>query len=141
MKPSESAIVFTHSSLHVSLHTRMSHCLSEADLRQLGESAIADYERRIALIPPDLSGPFNTEAMRLEDQLIGLYKMVVFCVKQEEDLSRVASLWAFMVGMCDHFAASLAKLKHDHPACGANAYYDRILDLRNKCQRLREMHD
>jgi hypothetical protein len=119
----------------------MSNCLSEADLRQLGESEVADSERRIALIPPNLSSPFNTEAMRLEDKLIVLYKMVVFCVKQEADLKQVASLWAFMVGMCDYFAASLAKLKNDHPACGANTYYDRILDLRNKCQRLQEMHE
>jgi hypothetical protein len=78
--------------------------------------------------------------MRLEDELIRIYKMVVFCVKEETDLEKVASLWGFMVGMCDFFAERLAKLKKAHPACGADSYYDRILDLRNKCHRLQQMH-
>jgi hypothetical protein len=124
----------------VILSFAMNNCVSEAHLWELGESAVADFDRRIASIPPDLCGRFNVEAMRLEDELIRLYKMVVFCVREESDLGKVASFWNLMVGMCDYFAQQLAKLKNAHPACGAESYYDRILDLRNKCHRLQEMH-
>ena len=118
----------------------MSNCLATEDLQQLGDSAIAESNLRIASLPPDLCWSFNIEAMRLQDELIRIYRMVVLCVKDEPDLGKVALFWSFMVGMCDDFAKSLQKLKNDHPACGANTYYDRILDLRNKCQRLQEMH-
>jgi hypothetical protein len=112
----------------------------QAHLQELGESAVAEYDRRIANIPPDFCAPFNIEAMRLEDELIRLYKLVVFCVREESDLGKVASSWGFMVGMCDRFAACLSELKIAHPTCGAELYYDNILDLRSKCQRLQEMH-
>jgi hypothetical protein len=118
----------------------MSDCVAELHLRELGESAVADCDRWIASIPPDLSAPFNIAAMRLEDELIRIYKQVVFCVREESDLQKVASWWGFMVGMSDFFAERVSRLKVAHPACGAESYYDRILDLRNKCQRLQEMH-
>jgi len=78
--------------------------------------------------------------MRLEDELIRLYRLVVFRVRSEEDLDKVASLWEFMVGMCDHVAERLGDLNTRQPAAGAAFYYDKILDLRNKCQRLQVMH-
>jgi hypothetical protein len=118
----------------------MSDCATPAHLRKLGESAVADSDRRIASIPPDLCGSFTIEAIRLEDDLIRIYKQVVLCVRDEPDLQKVASWWEFMVGMCDFFAERLSHLKTTHPACGADLYYDRILDLRNKCHRLQEMH-
>jgi hypothetical protein len=118
----------------------MSDCVAESHLRRLGESAVADSDRRIAGIPPDLCGAFNIEAMRLEDELIKIYKQVVLCVREESDLGKIASFWGFMVGMCDLFGERLSKLQTTHPACGAELFYDRILDLRNKCRRLQEMH-
>ena len=45
-----------------------------------------------------------------------------------------------MVEMCDEFLRRLSGLKERHPYCGAEIYYDRVLDLRNKCKRLQEMH-
>lgn len=114
--------------------------MPKAYLQELGESAMAESDRRIANIPAGLCTPFNTEAMRLEDELIRLYKLVVFCVREESDLGEVASWWGFMVGMCDHFGERLSKLRIAHPTCGAELYYDNILDLRSKCQRLQEMH-
>jgi hypothetical protein len=118
----------------------MSNSVAESHLRELGESAVADNDRWIASIPPELHAPFNIAAMRLEDELIRIYKQVVFCVRDESDLQKVASWWEFMVGMCDLFAERVSRLKAAHPGCGAESYYDRILDLRNKCQRLQEMH-
>jgi hypothetical protein len=75
----------------------MSDCVAESHLRELGESAVAEYDRRIASIPPELCAPFNITAMRFEDELLRIYKSVVFCVRDEQDLQKVASWWAFMV--------------------------------------------
>jgi len=55
-------------------------------------------------------------------------------------LEKVASWSGTMVSRCDEFAKRLRDLSVAHPACGAGYFYDRVLDLRNKCQRLREMH-
>ena len=118
----------------------MTDCVAESHLQELGESAVADYDRRVAAIPADLCAPFNIEAMRLEDELIRIYKLVVLCVREEQDLGKVASAWGFMVRMCDRFAERLLQLNVAHPTCGANFYYDKILDLRSKCKRLQDMH-
>jgi hypothetical protein len=118
----------------------MSACLDDKYLRELGDVAVADYERRISQIPPEMCAPFTLAAMRLEYELILLYKLVVLCARSEQDLNKVASLWEFMVDMCDAFAGRLKKLHDAHPSCGADSYYDKILDLKNKCRRLQEMH-
>ncbi|HEX3716501.1 MAG TPA: hypothetical protein VH595_00915 [Verrucomicrobiae bacterium] len=120
----------------------MNSCLQVQDkyLIELGDSAVAEYEQRIANIPPDLSSPFNVAAMRLQDELVCLYKLVALCARSEQNLDKVASLWEFMEGTCDRFAQELSKLHLEHPVCGADLYYNQILDLRNKCHRLREMH-
>jgi hypothetical protein len=118
----------------------MSECVSASDLEALGSSAVEDYDRRISEIPKSLSVPFNFEAGRLQDKLITLYQVVVMCVRHEEDLEKIASWWEIMGNICDIFAARLHKLHLDHPDCGAGLYYDNILDLKNKCRRLQEMH-
>jgi hypothetical protein len=118
----------------------MSACLEDRYLRELEDAAVADYDRRISQIPPDMCAPFNIEAMRLTDELIRLYRLVALCARGEQDLDKVAMLWQHMMHSCDAFADRLGKLHSDHPACGADAYYDGILDLKNKCRRLQEMH-
>ncbi|HEY3855592.1 MAG TPA: hypothetical protein VGO67_14470 [Verrucomicrobiae bacterium] len=118
----------------------MNSCIQDKDLQELADSDLAEFDKSIAGIRDNLYAPLNIEAMRLQDKLMQLHKLVVFFVRSEEDLNKVAELWEFMAGMCDHFAKRLHKLHAEHPACGANFYYDNILDLRNKCQRLQEMH-
>lgn len=118
----------------------MSNCATHSQLQQLGESAVAEFDSRIAGIPVGLCAAFQIEAMRLEDQLLFIHRLVALCAREEDDLEKVASLWEFMVSICDLFAERLSHLKNDHPACGAEQYYDRILDLRNKCHRLHQMH-
>jgi hypothetical protein len=118
----------------------MSECVTPSHLQELGESAVADFDSRVARLSGGLSGAFQIEAMRLQDQLLFIHRLVAMCARDERDLGRVSSLWGFMVGTCDRFAESLSKLIASHPACGAEQYYDRILDLRNKCRRLQEMH-
>lgn len=111
-----------------------------SQLQELGESTVADFDRRVASLPADLSAPFNQEAARLESELLVIYKMVVLHVRAEDDLDKVAAAWTRMVGICDVFAARLLTLSKAHPGCGAEAFHDRVLDLRNKCRRLEQLH-
>src|SRR3984957_17712683 len=102
----------------------MSNCATPSQLQQLGESAVAEFDARIAEIPEGLCAAFQIEAMRLEDHLLFIHRLVALCAREEQDLEKVASGWEFMVGMCDLFAKRLSRLDDDHPACGAVQHYD-----------------
>ena len=101
---------------------------------------MASFEQRLEAIPKDLSAPFHEEARQLEAELLTVYRVVVLCTRREEDLERVSKWWETMVRVCDEFAVRLSKLVAAHPACGAEQYYDRVLELRSKCLRLQKMH-
>lgn len=118
----------------------MNSCLAESDLQDLGNEMLAGFERRVAAIPSDLCAPFHTEARQLETELLSIYKFVALCARKADDLAQIARAWALMVHVCDESAKCLNHLLQQHPACGADTYYDRVLDLRNKCQRLQQMH-
>ena len=94
----------------------------------------------MAAIPSDLNAPFHAEARRLEAELLTVYRVVVLCTKREENLGRVSHWWGTMVRVCDEFAVRLGALVKAHPVCGAEPYYDRVLELRSKCLRLQKMH-
>lgn len=128
--------------MQVKNHTvsQMQTCVEEADLREMGQFIAADFDRRIALIPYDMCLAFHTEARQLETQLLTIYQLVARVTRRVDDLDKVASLWEAIVNLCDAFAGSLGKLVQQHPDCGASSYYDRVLDLRNKCHRLHQMH-
>ena len=119
---------------------RMQTCVEEADLREMGQTIAADFDRRIALIPADMCSAFHTEARQLETQLITIYQLVARVTRKVDDLDKIASLWEAFVNLCDGFAGKLGNLVEQHPDCGASSYYDRVLDLRNKCHRLHQMH-
>jgi hypothetical protein len=119
---------------------RMDNCLTGSDFKELGDSMILDFDRRIANIPSELCGPFHHEASRLEDGLLNIYKVMVLHVRRLDDLERIAEAWSVMVMVCDEAARKLHSLQEAHPHCGAQYYYDRVLDLRNKCQRIQMMH-
>ena len=101
---------------------------------------LADFDRRLLGLPDDLCAPFHDEARQLETELLLLYKATVMCVRREPDIKIVESRWSDMVKICNGFLAKLKQLSDKHPGCGADIYYDRALDLRNKCTRLQEMH-
>lgn len=117
-----------------------STCLPEIELKELGDSMITGFALRVASIPQDMCAPFHQEARQLEVELLTIYKMVALCVKKDEDLNMVSKRWAAVVQMCDNSANQLNQLVQRHPYCGAASYYDRVLDLRNKCLRLQQMH-
>ena len=118
----------------------MNNCLTDLDLKELGDSMIDAFDKRVALIPNDLCAPFHQEARQLETELLTIYRVVALTVRKEENLDLVAASWGSMVSMCDAFGKILGNLKQKHPHCGAESYYDRVLDLRNKCNRLQMMH-
>jgi hypothetical protein len=118
----------------------MRSCFDTSDVLELSRATLDDTNRRLEAIPVDLCAPFYAEAANLEQQLLGIYRTVTLCVRKEEDLDKVAAWWQAMTSICDEFGGRLAMLSNEHPPCGAEFFYDRVLDLRNKCQRLQEMH-
>jgi hypothetical protein len=115
-------------------------CFTESDVQELGRTVLAEFDRRFLALPEDLCAPFHDEARQLETELMSLYRATVMCVRREEDINRVAARWGEMVEICEGCLTRLAKVSEKHPDCGANLYYDRVLELRSKCQRLQEMH-
>lgn len=118
----------------------MTECLDKSDLELVAQSTLNRFDDEVAALEPELCVPFNQVARTLEGKLLTIYEFVVRIVRREDDIGKVASLWAAMVSQCDAFAQRLRQLSVAHPACGAEFYYDRVLDLRNKCQRLQQMH-
>lgn len=118
----------------------MNERLVDSDLLELSNGSLAAFDQRIASIPRELSAPFHEEARQLEAELLTVYRVVVLCTKKEDNLDTVADWWGTMVRVCDDFAARLNRLTTEHPHCGAGHYYDRVLDLRNKCLRLQKTH-
>jgi hypothetical protein len=111
-----------------------------SDVLELSRATLDETNRRLEAIPADLCAPFYAEAANLEQQLLGIYRTVTLCVRKEEALDEVAAWWHAMTSICDEFSGRLAMLSNEHPLCGAEMFYDRVLDLRNRCQRLQEMH-
>jgi hypothetical protein len=118
----------------------MSPCFDTSDVLELSRATLDETNRRLEAIPVDLCAPFYAEAANLEQQLLAIYRTVTLCVRKEDDLNKIAAWWQAMTNVCDEFGARLAILSNEHPACGAEIFYDRVLDLRNRCQRLQEMH-
>jgi hypothetical protein len=118
----------------------MEECVASSDIQALGAEMLRGFDRRVAGIPADLCAPFHYEARNLETELLMTYRVAALVVRKEMDLDKIASIWAEMVSLCDTSAKRLGALVVQHPNCNADIYYDRVLELRNKCQRLRMMH-
>src|SRR5258708_40204526 len=106
----------------------MTECVGESDLNLLAKSTPDEFDREVASLPQELCVPFNQAAMRLEGELLTIYKFVVRIVRREEDLEKIARWWGTMVSQCDEFAKRLHNLSLTHPNCGADFFYDRVLD-------------
>jgi hypothetical protein len=112
--------------------------LDIADITKINESALKTFDESIAAADPDMCWEFDEAVARLESQLIQLYGIVVLALKREEDLSVIAKTWGGMVGICDHVARKIGALSQQHPNCAVS--HDKILDLRNRCERIRNLH-
>lgn len=118
------------------------NCLDACDLEAIPESFLGEYDRSLQRIPADGCGLFNDAANGLVRDLISFYRVVALMTQKApaDDLNAVACLWNLMVRACDQTIHRLKTLHAQHPYCGADTYYDRVLDLRNKCNRLETMH-
>jgi hypothetical protein len=115
-------------------------CIEQSGLRELGEFVLEGFDKRIESMHPDLCVPFHNEARQLETEILFFYRLVAQCVRNDDNLDSVAACWGLMVHICDESMRRLSNLALQHPYCGAQIYYDRLLDLRNKCNRLHQMH-
>jgi len=111
-----------------------------SDVLELSRATLDEANRRLSEIPAIFVRRFTLKQVIWSKQLLGVYRTVALCVRKEEDLEKIAAWWEAMTKACDEFAGRLAKLSEEHPECGSEFFYDRVLDLRNKCQRLQEMH-
>ena len=118
----------------------MSACFDQSDIFTLSEATLTESTKRLSALDQDQCAPFYEEARSLELELLAVYRMVALCARKEDELNRISEWWKAMTQVCDSFAGRLHELHERHPMCGANLFYDRVLDLRNKCQRLAEMH-
>src|SRR5258705_366206 len=118
----------------------MTGCLADPDFSELAKDILSGFDRRVTALPQDVCAPFHAEAKQLEGELLLLYRLAALCVRNEEDVSRVASRWEEMANFCDDSLARLKALSQNHPGCGADIYFDRILEIRIRCKRLQEMH-
>lgn len=115
-------------------------CVTPEDLKKISESSLEDFDRKITGIPLADCLPFNQAAGNLEAELNLSYRFVATIGKGLDDLDEIAQLWDSFVAVCDQYAKKLHELHEAHPICGADYFYDRVLDLRNKCHRLAELH-
>jgi hypothetical protein len=118
----------------------MASCVTPGGLGHISESALQDFDRKIIKIPEDSCVQFNQAASNLEAELRHSYRFVATMARELEDLDEITRLWDAFVLMCDQYAERLHGLHKAHPICGAGYYYDRVLDLRNKSQRLADLH-
>ncbi len=118
----------------------MSACLDKADILSLADASLTESTRRLSSLAEDQCSPFYEEARSLELELLTVYRTVAICARKEDELQAVSAWWTAMTDICDTFAGRLKGLHEKHPYCGAEIFYDHVLDLRNKCRRLAEMH-
>ena len=69
----------------------MTECLAESDLNLLAKTTLDEFDQEIASLEPELCVPFNQASLRLEGELLTIYKFVVQIVRREDDLHKVAS--------------------------------------------------
>lgn len=109
------------------------------DFVSIKDEALRTFDYRISLADPSMCWEFDAEVARLESQMVQLYGIAVLMTKNEENLEKISDIWQSMTSICDAFASHLQTLCVQHPYCSAS--HDKMLDIRNKCVRLRDLHN
>jgi hypothetical protein len=112
--------------------------LELADLDTLKDTALKDFEARVAKAGPVTPSEIELESARLESQLEQLYSVTALLARRETDMARTAELWARLVKACDLFAGRIFSLAQQHDL--SLSAYDRILDIRAAADELRALH-
>jgi hypothetical protein len=103
-----------------------------AELSQLWDASTSEHLTDSASAPAP-----SLEAARIEERVLSIYRVAAMSAKTAAD-DDVAGIWQAMAEVCDHACKLLTTLKGRWPQCGVS--HDRILDIRNRCQRLAEWH-
>jgi hypothetical protein len=108
--------------------------LEAADFQAITDSALQLFDERIAAA----DSAFEIEVARLESQVIQLYGIAALLARREMDLDKIGAIWGAMITVCDTVAQKIQTLCTGQPVCVAS--HDKILDIRNKAARLRDLH-
>jgi hypothetical protein len=112
--------------------------LDVADFQTITDSALKTFDERVATADPGVCWEFNLEVARLESQVVQLYGIAALLANREPDIDKVGEIWSAMISVCDAVAKKIHALCVEHPFCVAS--HDKILDIRNKSARLRDLH-
>ncbi len=104
-----------------------------AELNHLWEAAAPESKTGEFIHEPSPA----LEAARIEERVLSIYRVAALSAKAAPD-DEVAGIWLAMAKVCDEACAMLSELKRDRPQCSLS--HDRILDVRNRCQRLADWH-
>jgi len=108
------------------------------DFHDLKDTALRTFQERLQQAAPGRCSTAEIEVNRLESQLVQLYGIAALMARRETELGPIAAIWSAMIAVCDDFARRVQEVCAEHPACLGS--YDNILDIRNKCARLRDLH-
>ena len=112
--------------------------LELSDLDSVKDSALKQFDERVAKADPANRNEIEREVARLESQLEQLYSFTALMARREPDMAKTAELWARFVKTCDLFAGRVFQLSQQL-ALGMVAY-DHILDIRSAAEELRTLH-
>jgi hypothetical protein len=112
--------------------------LNPTDFKAITASALKLFDERVATVDPDICWEFDIEVARLESQVVQLYGIAALMARRESEMEKTAEIWAAMIAACDSVAEKIQTLCVAHPFCMAS--HDKILDIRNKAARLRNLH-
>ena len=112
--------------------------LDTKDFQTITDSALKLFDERVATADPSVCWEFDIEISRLESQVVQLYGIAALLARREPEIEKVAEIWGAMIQVCDTVARKIQTLCVEHPMCMAS--HDKILDIRNKSARLRDLH-
>lgn len=82
--------------------------------------------------------PAEFAAKMAISHLLNIYKLTVHVARAEQDMDKTAQIWEVMSGICDSFSRDLGKLNCG--TCACKDAMDTILDIRNRCIEIRDLH-
>jgi hypothetical protein len=108
--------------------------LDVADFQAITDSALKRFDEQVATVDREV----EIEVAQLESQVVQLYGIAALLVQRETELEIIAGIWNAMIVVCDAVAQKIQSLADTSDLRSASR--DRVLDIRNKSTRLRDLH-
>jgi hypothetical protein len=118
----------------------------KGSIEDLTRRALQRFEERAAAKHADPCWNFNCEVKELLGSTNTLFALVARAAKNLEqtdldsELKQVADFWHIMEQACDVFLAKVVELSERYTHCPSELYTNELLDIRNACQRRKELH-